>query len=104
MAATGPFAGLMTLAMAPAPAAVMPANSWFGGATNLIADQQPSSTSGVPQNVTTATQGAGTVGGLLGWASLKNTGSIWSNPAFLAVLALAISVIMLGHVAHVQIG
>jgi hypothetical protein len=101
--AYGPFSGLMNLATAPAPAAVMPATSWFGGPSNLIATQQPSSTAGVPQNVTTAVPGTGSVGNVVRWGVAKATGSVWSNPAFLAIVALALSTIMLAHVAHIQI-
>lgn len=98
----GPFSGLMHLATSAAPAAVMPAGSWFGGSSNLIATQQPTSTSGVPQQASASTSPS-SIGGLLGWGAVKATGSVWSNPAFLAIVALALSVLMLGHVAHIQI-
>lgn len=99
----GPFSSLLGAATAPAPAGVISPGSWFGGSSSLIATQQPSSNSGVPQNTSTGVQSSTSSGGILAWAQGKVAGPVFSNPVFLAIAALMLSIIMLGHVAHVQI-
>ena len=98
----GPFASLFSAATAPAPAGVFPASGWFGGNSGLISTDQPSSNSGVPP-ATSSALGAGTSGSVINWASSKVASGPLHQPAFLALIALAVSVLMLSHVARLQV-
>ena len=78
---------------------VMPSTSWFGPSPNNVSAQVPTSNAGVPQTAatTSSTQQA------VAFGAAATARPVYQQPVFWAIVLMVVAVIMLSHVARLQI-